>query len=610
MRQSVADLLLLLLLLFCCCRLPGISGFRTFPHSSNAGGRLGRSRLRSTLHCANKPKAFQYDVDKIRNFCIIAHVDHGKSTLADRILEFTNTIPARSMQQQVLDNNPIERERGITIKLQAVRILYNAKDGEQYLLNLIDTPGHVDFGYEVSRSLAACEGALLVVDATQGVEAQTLANVHLAKEHGLKILPVVNKIDLPSADPEKCAVEISTSLGLSCDNLLLCSAKTGDGIEHILEAIVNELPSPARAGKKESPTRALIFDSYFDQYKGVVPFVRVVDGTINRGDRLRFFNSNAECDALEVGYMTPSHVQTNSLQTGEVGYIAGSIRSLSDAGVGDTVTVIKRNARQHDGSTSYMTSASDSESSGLSAIKALPGYRPAKPMVFAGFYPVDSADYEKLRDAMSKLILNDASFQFAPESSAAMGFGFRCGFLGLLHMDVIQERLEREYDMDIVVTSPSVVYKTILPQGGEVFVDCPSKLPEVQGLAIEEPYVKLELIVPTDFVGELMTLAQSRRAVYVDMVSLSENRMMLIYEVVRNLSELFAFFIGLVQVPLAEVITDFFDQVKSLTRGYGSMSMYDIGYRAGDLVKLDIRINGELAPPLASASNLQSLFYC
>jgi GTP-binding protein LepA len=464
------------------------------------------------------------------------------------------------MQEQLLDSLDIERERGITIKLQAARINYVAKDGVEYLLNLIDTPGHVDFGYEVSRSLAACEGALLVVDAAQGVEAQTMANVYLALENDLEIIPVLNKIDLPAADPEKVKEEVESTIGLDCEDAISCSAKTGLGIEDILESIVKTLPPPEADNTK--PLRAMIFDSYYDSFRGVVVFFRVVDGEVRKGDKIRFMNSKMEYEVNEVGVMTPEQVKVDVLRAGEVGFLSAAIKSVDDARVGDTIAL----AKQHND------------------IEPLPGYAPAKPMVFAGLYPSDSDDYEKLRDAIGKLKLNDASFTYMPETSTAMGFGFRCGFLGLLHMDIIQERLEREYDIDLIVTAPSVVYKCVMPSGEEIMVDTPSKLPEVGSYKeVQEPYVRLEMITPTEYTGALMELAQNRRGIYQDLKYLTPTRSTLVYE-----------------MPLAEVITDFFDQLKSRTKGYASMSFTEIGYRPDALVRLDIRINGDDAPPLAT----------
>jgi len=503
---------------------------------------------------------YKYDQTKIRNFSIIAHIDHGKSTLADRLLEITKTVESRDMQEQLLDNLDIERERGITIKLQAARMNYKAKNGETYILNLIDTPGHVDFGYEVSRSLAACEGALLVVDASQGVEAQTMANVYLALDNNLEIVPVINKIDLPAADPEKVKEEVENTIGLDCSTSIKCSAKTGLGVDDILEAVVERCPAPN--GDVKKPLRALIFDSYYDSYRGVVVFFRVVDGEVKKGDKIRFMNSGMEYEVLEVGVMTPAQIKVDILRAGEVGFISAAIKAVDHARVGDTITLASK----------------------FEEVKELPGYSPARQMVFAGLYPSDSDDYEALRDAIGKLKLNDAAFSYMPETSTAMGFGFRCGFLGLLHMDIVQERLEREYDLDLIVTAPSVVYKTITKDGVEELIDTPAKLPDPTMFEqILEPYVKLEMITPTEYTGSLMELGQQRRGIFIEMKYLTPTRSTIIYE-----------------MPLAEVITDFFDQLKSRTKGYASMSFQEIGYREDKLVKLDIRINGEDAPPLAT----------
>jgi GTP-binding protein LepA len=489
--------------------------------------------------------------------------------LADRLLEATKTVALREMQDQLLDNLDIERERGITIKLQAARMQYKARNGEEYLLNLIDTPGHVDFGYEVSRSLAACEGALLVVDASQGVEAQTVANVYLALDNNLEIIPVINKIDLPAADPDKVITEVENTIGLDCSGAIKCSAKTGMGIEDILEAIVEKLPPPKSALKdiqtiNEEPLTALIFDSYYDQYRGVVVFFRVMTGRVRKGDRIRFKASGMEYEVLEVGVMTPQQQKMDLLRAGEVGYLAAGIRSVEDARVGDTITL----AKYHE------------------TIQPLPGYAPAKQMVFAGLYPSESDDYESLRDAISKLKLNDAALSFIPETSQAMGFGFRCGFLGLLHMEIVHERLEREYDLDLVITAPSVIYKVILnnKEKEEIYIDTPSKLPDVQYIdEVNEPYVRLEMITPSDFTGGLMELAQNRRGIFQELKYLTPARANIIYE-----------------MPLAEVITDFFDALKSRSKGYASMSFSEIGFRVNDLVRLDIKINGEEASPLST----------
>ena len=495
----------------------------------------------------------------IRNFSIIAHIDHGKSTIADRLIEATGTLTKREMADQILDSMDLERERGITIKAQTVRLNYKADDGEEYELNLIDTPGHVDFNYEVSRSLAACEGALLVVDATQGVEAQTLANVYLALEHDLEIIPVINKIDLPSAEPEEAKREIRDVIGLDTDNAVLCSAKTGEGIGDILEAIVKYIPAPK--GSDDEPLKALIFDSYFDSYKGVVANVRVMEGTIKKGQTLKMMATGKVFDVTEIGCFRPMMVETGILQAGDVGYIAGSLKSVSDVRVGDTVTTAE------DG-----------------AAEPLPGYRGAKPMVFCGLYPVDSSDYDNLKDALEKLQLNDAALVFEPETSIALGFGYRCGFLGLLHMDVIQERLEREYNLELIMTAPSVIYHVFQTDGEELAIDNPAKLPPPQKIdRIEEPYVKATVIVPNDYVGAVMQVSQSKRGIYISMDYLDVNRVMLTY-----------------QIPLSEIIYDYFDELKSTTRGYASLDYELSDYRESKLVKLDILLNGDAVDALST----------
>ncbi|MDV2990433.1 MAG: Elongation factor 4 [Chroococcidiopsis sp. SAG 2025] len=496
--------------------------------------------------------------ERIRNFSIIAHIDHGKSTLADRLLLTTGTVAERVMKQQFLDNMELERERGITIKLQAARMNYQAKDGEAYVLNLIDTPGHVDFSYEVSRSLAACEGALLVVDASQGVEAQTLANVYLALEHDLEIIPVLNKIDLPGAEPERVIEEIEQIIGLDCSNAILASAKEGIGIDEILEAIVHRVPPPRNT--INDPLRALIFDSYYDSYRGVIVYFRVMDGTVKKGDRVRLMASKKEYEIDELGVLSPNQKQVEELHAGEVGYLAAAIKAVADARVGDTITLAAKPAAQ-----------------------ALPGYTEAKPMVFCGMFPTDSDEFENLRDALEKLRLNDAALQYEPETSSAMGFGFRCGFLGLLHMEIVQERLEREYDLDLVITAPSVVYKVVTNNGEEIYVDNPSKLPAPnERESIAEPYAQVEMITPESFVGTLMELCQNRRGIFKDMKYLTQGRTTLTYE-----------------LPLAEVVTDFFDQMKSRSRGYASMEYHLIGYRENPLVRLDLMINGDPVDSLA-----------
>jgi len=492
------------------------------------------------------------DVSRIRNFSIIAHIDHGKSTLADRLLQETGTVEVREMKAQYLDSMDIERERGITIKLQTARMDYRAKDGKDYVLNLIDTPGHVDFSYEVSRSLQACEGALLVVDASQGVEAQTLANVYLAMENNLEIIPVLNKIDLPGAEPERVIREIEEVIGLDCTSAVLASAKAGIGIDEILENIVQRVPAPQN--NNEKPTRALIFDSYYDAYRGVVVYFRLIDGELKRKDTVRFMASGKEFEIDEIGVLSPKQIPVERIGSGEVGYLCASIKTVEDARVGDTITT-KANV----------------------ATEPLPGYEEAKPMVFSGIFPVNANDYNSLKDALQKLKLNDAALSFEPENSSAMGFGFRCGFLGLLHMDVVQERLEREYDLDIITTAPGVVYRVKPTKGEEFLVDNPADLPDpTKREYIEEPYVKLEVITPEEYVGPLMELAQSRRGHFVDMTYLVEGRTTLVYE-----------------LPLAELVTDFFDHLKSRSRGYASMEYSLIGFRQNDLVKLEIAVNGE-----------------
>lgn len=489
---------------------------------------------------------------KIRNFCIIAHIDHGKSTIADRLIEYTGTLQKREMEAQVLDSMDLERERGITIKAQSVRILYKAQDGEEYTLNLIDTPGHVDFSYEVSRSLAACEGALLVVDAAQGVEAQTLANVYLALEHDLEIIPVINKIDLPSADPDRVKQEIEDIIGLDASEAVLCSAKSGIGIPDILEAIVNKVPAPP--DKSDQPTRALIFDSRFDSYKGAIAYVRVKEGTIKAKDTIRMMHDNKDFDVTELGIFTPNLVPVQELPCGSVGCIAASIKNVADCHVGDTVTLANNPATE-----------------------PLPGYRKAVSMVYCGLYPTESKDYENLRDALEKLQLNDAALEYEAETSLALGFGFRCGFLGLLHMDVIQERLEREYNLTLITTAPSVNYKVYKTNGEMLEVDNPAKLPPPTEIDyIEEPYVKATTIVPKDFVGTIMELSQDKRGEYQSMEYLDETRVSVVYH-----------------LPLSEIIYDYFDKLKSATKGYASLDYELIGYKQSPMVKMDILLNGD-----------------
>lgn len=497
-------------------------------------------------------------VSRIRNFSIIAHIDHGKSTLADRMLQDTGTVEQRQMKEQFLDNMDLERERGITIKLQAARMNYIAKDGEEYVLNLIDTPGHVDFSYEVSRSLAACEGALLVVDSSQGVEAQTLANVYLALENNLEIIPILNKIDLPGSEPERVANEIEEVVGLDCNNIIKASAKNGIGIDEILESIVHLVPPPE--DMLDKPLRALIFDSYYDPYRGVIVYFRVMDGTVKNDDRIRLMASGKEYDLDELGVLSPNQVQVNSLHAGEVGYLAAAIKTVENARVGDTITLATEPAE-----------------------KPLPGYTEARPMVFCGLFPTDADQYEDLREALDKLKLNDAALSYEPETSSAMGFGFRCGFLGLLHMEIVQERLEREYNLDLITTAPSVIYRVTTVDGEVIKIDNPSLLPPPQKQEkIEEPYIQVEMITPETYVGTLMELCQNRRGIFKDMRYFTLSRTALTYE-----------------LPLAEVVTDFFDQLKSRSRGYASMEYHLIGYRENPLVKLDILVNGDRVDALA-----------
>ncbi|MFZ5595937.1 MAG: translation elongation factor 4 [Bacillota bacterium] len=504
-----------------------------------------RFRGRREHHLENKQSL-------IRNFCIIAHIDHGKSTLADRLLEITGALSKREMMAQVLDQMDLERERGITIKMQAVRLSYRAGDGEVYQLNLIDTPGHVDFSYEVSRSLAACEGALLVVDAAQGIEAQTLANVYMAIENNLEIIPVINKIDLPSADPERVKKEIEDVIGLDASGAVLISAKTGEGVDRLLEEIVCRIPQPG--GNPEDPLRALIFDSHYDPYKGVIAYIRVMEGRLRRGDRIQMMSTGKEFEVDEVGIFRPAMMSVEALETGEVGFIAAAIKNVKDCRVGDTVTSAERPAPE-----------------------PLPGYRKVTPMVYCGLYPVDNVQYDDLRDALEKLKLNDASLVYDPENSDALGFGFRCGFLGLLHMEIIQERLEREYRLDLITTAPSVVYRVTTTAGEVLEIDNPTKLPPAGKIAMtEEPFVSATIMVPKDYVGAVMELCQERRGVFRNMEYMGESRVMLSY-----------------QLPLSEIIFDFFDMLKSRTRGYASLD-YDLsGYRESKLVKLDIMINGD-----------------
>jgi GTP-binding protein LepA len=500
----------------------------------------------------------EFENSKIRNFCIIAHIDHGKSTLADRLIESTDTVSHRDMEEQLLDNMDIERERGITIKLQTCRMFYNYK-GEEYMLNLIDTPGHVDFTYEVSRSLAACEGALLVVDATQGIEAQTLTNVYLALDHDLEILPVINKIDLQSANPDGCKAEIEDVIGLPADNAPLISAKEGVGIEELLERIVTDLPCPK--GSRDEPFRALIFDSFYDNYKGAISMVRVGDGRIKAGDVIKMASSGKTFDVTEVGVFTPASTPVDELYAGMVGYIAASIKNVKDTAVGDTITL-----RDNPTKNIYH------------------GYKKITPMVFAGIYPADGSKYNDLKDALEKLQLNDASLMFEPEVSTALGFGYRCGFLGLLHMEIIEERLEREFDLDLVTTAPSVNYKVKLTNGEELTVSNPTHLPAPDRIEyMEEPVVKAEIYTPPEYVGAIMELCQEKRGVYKELAYLDSSRSKLVYE-----------------IPLNEIIYDFFDALKSRTRGYASLDYEIIGYKKSDLVKLDMLLNGEMCDALST----------
>ncbi len=495
----------------------------------------------------------------IRNFSIIAHIDHGKSTLADRILEATDTVSAREMQTQLLDQMDLERERGITIKLNSVQLTYDAKDGETYLFHLIDTPGHVDFTYEVSRSLAACEGAILIVDATQGIQAQTLANAYLAIENNLEIMVVINKIDLPSADPERVKKEIEDVLGIDASNAPLISAKTGLNIDQVLEGIVKQLPPPT--GDVNDPLRALVFDSVYDSYRGVIASIRVKEGSIALGDEIQFMSSGATFEVTELGVRTPKELPKKRLESGEVGWVSGSIKSIKDVGVGDTITHVENPASE-----------------------PLLGYRQLNPMVFCGLYPIDSKRYTDMRDALEKMALNDSSLVFEPETSQALGFGFRCGFLGLLHMDVIQERLEREYQFDLIATAPSVIFDVYLTSGEVVKVDNPSKMPSPTIIDyIQEPYVEAKIMVPSEYVGPVMELCQNKRGNYVDMQAIDDSRMSLVYH-----------------LPLVEIVYDFFDRLKSSTRGYASFDYELIGYQTSKLVKMDILLNGEIVDALST----------
>ena len=497
--------------------------------------------------------------ENIRNFSIIAHIDHGKSTLADRILELTETVSSREMHDQLLDSMELEQERGITIKLNAVQLMYKAKNGEEYIFHLIDTPGHVDFTYEVSRSLAACEGAILVVDAAQGVEAQTLANVYLAIDNNLEIIPILNKIDLPNAEPEKYKKEIEDVIGLDTEHLVLTSAKNGIGIEELLEKVVEVIPPPS--GDINKPLKGLIFDSYYDQYRGVMISVRIFDGEVKVGDKIKFMASGSEYEVIELGINSPKEIKKEKLVAGEVGWISASIKNIQDVSVGDTITLAKKPTDE-----------------------PLPGYKKQKPVVFSGIYPIDSSKYNDLREALEKLQLSDSSLEFEPETSQALGFGFRCGFLGLLHMEIIQERLEREYNLELIATAPSVVYEVIKTNGETISVDNPTKLPEPQVIdQILEPYVKANIMVPTDYVGNIMDLCQKKRGTYINMNYLDETRVNIEYE-----------------MPLGEIVFDFFDQLKSITKGYASFDYDLIGNKPNKLVKLDILLNGEIVDALAT----------
>ncbi|MGD6841273.1 translation elongation factor 4 [Bacillus infantis] len=495
---------------------------------------------------------------KTRNFSIIAHIDHGKSTLADRILERTNALTAREMKDQLLDSMDLERERGITIKLNSVQLKYKAKDGEIYTFHLIDTPGHVDFTYEVSRSLAACEGAVLVVDAAQGIEAQTLANVYLAIDNDLEIVPVINKIDLPSADPERVRGEIEDVIGLDASEAVLASAKAGIGIEEILEQVVEKVPAPQ--GDPDAPLKALIFDSLYDAYRGVVAYIRVVEGTVKVGDKVKMMATGKEFEVTEVGVFTPKSTPLPELSVGDVGFLTAAIKNVGDTRVGDTITSAKNGA-----------------------VEPLPGYRKLNPMVYCGLYPIDSARFNDLREALEKLELNDSALQFEPETSQALGFGFRCGFLGLLHMEIIQERIEREFKIDLITTAPSVIYDVVMTDGTLLKVDNPSDMPDAQKIdRVEEPYVKATMMAPNDYVGAIMELCQEKRGIFIDMQYMDETRVSIVYE-----------------IPLSEIVYDFFDQLKSSTKGYASFDYELIGYKESKLVKMDILLNAEKVDALS-----------
>ncbi|MBQ5804165.1 MAG: translation elongation factor 4 [Erysipelotrichaceae bacterium] len=498
------------------------------------------------------------DKNRIRNFSIIAHIDHGKSTLADRILELTETVSKREMQDQILDSLDLERERGITIKLNVVQLKYHAKDGQDYVFHLIDTPGHVDFSYEVSRSLAACDGAILVVDASQGIEAQTLANTYLALDNDLEIMPVINKIDLPSADIERTKKEIEEVIGLDCSDAPCISAKTGQNVEDVLEGIVKYLPCPK--GEAEKPLKALVFDSYYDSYRGVVVFICIKDGNVKVGDKIRFMQAGTVYEVTEVGVKTPNEVKKGSLSAGEVGYLCASIKSIQDIHIGDTITLNENPCAE-----------------------ALPGYRKMNPMVYCGMYPTDNNKYNDLRDALQKLQLNDSSLTFEAESSKALGFGFRLGFLGLLHMEVVQERLEREYNLNLIATAPSVIYKVTMTDGSVKYIDNPSLMPDSNLIEfIEEPYVEASIMVPNEYMGSVMQLSQDKRGIYKDMIYIDTNRNQLVYD-----------------MPLSEIIFEYFDKLKSVSRGYASLDYTLTGYRKSNLVKMDILINGEVIDALS-----------
>jgi len=505
---------------------------------------------------------------RIRNFSIIAHIDHGKSTLADRILELTNTVETRNMKEQLLDTMDLERERGITIKLNAVELIYKADDGNDYIFHLIDTPGHVDFTYEVSRSLAACEGAILIVDAAQGIEAQTLANVYLAIDNDLEILPLINKIDLPNANPEKAKEEIEKVIGLDASEAVFASAKDGIGIKDLLEQIVEKIPAPQ--GDPSAPLKALIFDSYYDQYRGIIPLIRIVDGTIKKGDNIKMMASKAEYEVTEVGVYSPGQKKRDYLTVGDVGYIAASIKDINNVQVGDTITFVDTPTKE-----------------------PLPGYRRLKPMVYCGLFPVDNDKYQELKEGLERLKLNDASLIYEPETSQALGFGFRAGFLGMLHMDVVQERLEREFDIDLIATAPSVIYQVNLDDGTMVEVDNPTLMPErVSIKSIEEPFVITTIMLPNDYVGSVMELCQSKRGIFKDMVYIETNRVTLTYE-----------------MPLSEIIYDFFDKLKSTTKGYASFDYQLSEYKQSDLIRLDILLNGERVDALSTIVHRDDAYY-